>query len=168
MNRFILAAIVMAGLVNPALAADLSITDAFSRATPGNGPGVAYLTIHGGATPDRLVGASSQVAAKVELHTMSMKGDVMQMREVDAVEIPANAPIKFAPGGLHIMLMGLKAPLKTGETIPLTLTFEHAGTRTVDVPVGSLGATGPMAPMQGMSMKGMPGMQGQAMEPHAK
>ncbi len=160
MHRLILTAALMAALATPVFSADLSISDAFSRATPGNGPGVAYLIIHGGSAPDRLVGASSPLAAKVELHTMSMKGDVMQMREVDAVEIPANAPIKFAPGGLHIMLTGLKARLKPGEMVPLTLTFEHAGTRTINVPVGSIGATGPMAPM--------PGMAGMTMEPHAK
>jgi copper(I)-binding protein len=162
MKRSTLAAMLAVCLATPALAADLSVSDAFSRATPGNGPGVAYLTIHGGNAPDRLVGASSPRAAKVEMHTMSMQGDVMQMREVDAVEIPANAPIRFAPGGLHLMLTGLKAPLKPGETVPLTLTFEHAGTRTLNVPVGAIGATGPMAPMP------MPGMAGPAPEPRAK
>jgi copper(I)-binding protein len=160
MKRSTLAAMLAVCLATPALAADLSVSDAFSRATPGNGPGVAYLTIHGGNAPDRLVGASSPRAAKVEMHTMSMQGDVMRMREVDAIEIPANAPIRFAPGGLHLMLMGLKAPLKTGDKVPLTLTFQQAGTRTIDVPVGALGATGPMAPMP---MPGAPGP-----EPHAK
>lgn len=153
-------------------AGELSVSDAFSRATPGAGPGVAYFTIHGGDVGDRLVGVTSPRSAKVELHTMSMDGDVMRMREVDAIEVPAGAEVKLAPGGLHLMLTGLAAPLKTGESVALTLRFEHAGDRTIEVPVGALGAAGPMAPMP---TAGMPGpapehdkMEPGSMEGHAR
>lgn len=135
-------------------AAELTVTNAFSRATPGAGPGVAYLTIHGGDVADRLVGVSSPRSSKVELHTMSMDGDVMQMREVDAIDVPAQGEVKLMPGGMHLMLLGLTAPLKAGEKVSLTLHFERAGNRTVEVPVGAIGASGPMAPP---AMPGMPG-----------
>ena len=155
MNKSLLA-VLLAAIPGLAAAAELSVTDAFSRATPGLGPGVAYLTIHGGDTADRLVSASSPRSAKVELHTMSMEGDVMRMRDIDSVDVPAGGEVKLAPGGLHLMLMGLATPLKTGEAVPLTLHFEHAGDRTIEVPVGAIGAAGPMAPMP------MPGMEGAA------
>jgi len=124
-------------------AAELSIEGAFSRATPGTGPGVAYLTIHGGDIPDRLLSVTSTRAPKVEMHTMSMQGEVMRMREVDAIDIPANATVKLAPGGMHLMLVGQASPLKAGESVLLTLTFAHAGARSVNVPVGGLAANGP-------------------------
>ena len=143
----VLFAALLAFTSSAAGAAELSVTDAFSRATPGAGPGVAYLTIHGGDTPDRLVSASTPRSAKVELHTMTMDGDVMRMREVDALDVPAGGEVKLAPGGMHLMLMGLAAPLKAGDTVPLTLHFDHAGDRVVEVPVGAIGATGPMAAM---------------------
>jgi copper(I)-binding protein len=141
-------------LPGAAHAADLAVTDAFSRATPGAGPGAAYLTIHGGDTSDRLLGVSSTAAQAVEMHTMSMQGDVMRMREVHAIEIPAHATVKLAPGADHLMLVGLQAPLKAGDSVNLTLRFEHAGERTVAVPVGAVGANGPLAPMP---MSGAPG-----------
>lgn len=132
-------------LANPlaARAADLTIDNAFSRASPASSPGVAYLTIHGGSTPDRLLSITSPRAPKVEMHTMTMQGEVMRMRETETLDIPANAIVKLAPGGLHLMLVGLASPLKPGETLPLTLTFEKAGPKTIAVPVGAPGATGP-------------------------
>lgn len=132
----------------PAWAADLVVADAFSRATPGGGPGVAYLTIRGGDAADRLVSVSSPRAAKVGLHTMLMQGDVMRMREVDAIEVPAGGTVTLAPNApLHLMLEGLTAPLKAGERVPLVLHFEKAGDRMAEAVVGSPGqATMPHAP----------------------
>ena len=126
-----------------AQAADLSVADAFSRATAGAGPGAAYLTIHGGDAPDRLLSVRSPRAASVGLHTMTMDGAVMRMRQLDGIDVPAGATIRLAPGSLHLMLQGLKAPLKPGETVPLTLTFQKAGERQVEAPVGPIGATMP-------------------------
>ena len=148
--------VLVSALLLPAAAraADLTVTDAFSRATPGTGPAAAYFTIHGGDAADRLIGVSSTLVPKVEIHTMTMQGDVMRMREVDAIDVPAHATVKLAPGGEHLMLMGLPAPLKAGDSVPLTLRFEHAGEQTVTVPVGALGASGPLAPMP---MSGAPG-----------
>jgi copper(I)-binding protein len=146
MTRAILAFLLLAPIA--AHAADLTVSDAFTRATPGTGPGAAYLTIHGGDAADRLLSAASPRAASVELHTMTMDGAVMRMRQIDALDVPAGAAVTLAPGGLHLMLQGLKAPLKQGETVSLILTFEKAGQRRIDAPVGPIGAT--MAPMPGM------------------
>ena len=152
MNRILLATIILPALTAAAHAADLSVTGAFARATPGNGPGGAYLTIHGGETPDRLLSATSPKAAKVELHTMTMQGNVMRMREVDAIDVPAHEAVTLAPNKpFHLMLQGLKAPLKQGQTLPITLHFEHAGDRTVTASVEGVGATTPGA-MGGMKM----------------
>lgn len=125
----------------------LEVTNAWARATPGKSDvGAAYATIQS-PTADRLVAASSPVAKKVDLHTMTMSGTVMQMRPVAAIDIPAGQPVTLAPDGLHIMLEGLKKPLRAGQSFPLTLSFEKAGKQTVNVAVQKVGA---MAPMPGM------------------
>jgi len=152
MKTLLFAAMLAVPLV--AQAADLSVSDAFSRASPGSSPGVAYLTIHGGDQADRLLSVSSPRAPKVEMHTMSMQGTVMRMREIEAIDVPAQGTVILAPGGLHLMLVGLASPLKTGETLPLTLKFEKAGEKTIAVPVGSMGAAGPMPSMPGMGAHG--------------
>ena len=85
---------------------------------------------------DRLVSASSPVAARVGLHTMNMDGNVMRMREVQAIELPARSETKMGhaqTSGYHLMLEGLKAPLKDGDRFDLTLRFEEAGERTVQI-----------------------------------
>ena len=94
----------------------------------------AYLTItsvQGG----KLVQASSPVAASAEVHEMKMDGDMMRMRGVDALPLPAGKPVEFKPNGYHLMLTGLKAPLKAGDVVPIKLVVEDAkGKRqTVDV-----------------------------------
>jgi len=116
---------------------NLSVTDAWARSTvTGQKAGAGYLKIvNRGGAPDRLVAARTPAAQMVELHTMSMDGDVMRMRQVDGVELPAGKSVEFRPGGLHLMLMGLKAPLAVGETVPLTLKFEKAGEVTVSARV---------------------------------
>lgn len=102
--------------------------------------GAAYMTIStSGGTPDQLIGASSPVAGKVELHTNVVEGDVMRMRPVKAIEINVGEPAVLKPGGLHVMLIGLKAPLKPGERFPLTLTFAKAGSVEVQVDVAAGG-----------------------------
>jgi hypothetical protein len=105
--------------------------------------GGAYMTIStSGEAADRLIQAASPVAATVELHTHILDGDVMRMRPVTAIEVNVGEPATLRPGGLHVMLIGLKAPLKAGERFPLTLTFANAGTVTVDVMVEPAGAAG--------------------------
>lgn len=96
----------------------------------------AYLTlVNSSDTADALIGAASDVAETVELHTMEMKDNVMQMRPVPRIDIPSKGEVSLAPGGFHIMLLGLKRDLKDGETVKLTLTLEKAGKIEVSAPV---------------------------------
>jgi len=95
-----------------------------------------------------LVAASSPIAKKAEMHTMSMEGMVMKMRPVAGIDLPAGQAVTLQPGGLHIMLVDLAKPLKAGQTFPLTLTFEKAGSKTVNVAVEKIGAMGPAAAPQ--------------------
>jgi copper(I)-binding protein len=121
----------------------LEVSNAWARATPPKAEtGIAYLTIRS-PTPDRLVSVSSPVAKKVELNTMEMSGMVMKMRPVASLDIPAGQPVTLKPGGEHIMLTGLSGPLREGQSFPLTLTFEKAGTREVTVAVEKPGAARP-------------------------
>ena len=94
----------------------------------------AYLTITS-AKGGKLVAASSPAAAAVDVHEMKMEGALMKMRAVDAVPLPAGQPVEFKPNGLHVMLTGLKAPVKAGDVVPIELVVEDAkGKReTVDV-----------------------------------
>jgi len=136
-----------AGLViaSTALAqpAQLEVNNAWARATAGKADtGVAYVAIQS-PTADRLMSLSTPAAKKAELHTMSMQGTVMKMRPLSGLDIPAGQPVMLKPGGDHIMLMGLNKVLRPGETFPLTLDFEKAGSRTVTVTVEKAGATGP-------------------------
>jgi copper(I)-binding protein len=88
----------------------------------------AYMILHNnGSTADRLVGVESDVAEAAELHISEMNGDVMTMRPIAFVEVPADGEAELKPGGMHIMLIGLKRDLKAGEKIALTLVFENAG-----------------------------------------
>lgn len=96
--------------------------------------GAAYMkVVNEGETPDLLISVSSPVAEHAKLHTHMVEGGIAKMRPVEAVEVNPGAPAILEPGGLHVMLMGLKAPLKDGDMFPLTLTFERAGTVTVEV-----------------------------------
>ena len=105
---------------------------------PGAPHGAAYLATleNGGSAADRLVRASSPAAARVEIHTMSMDGGVMRMREIEAIPVAPKETVTMRPGqGYHLMLMQLKAPLKVGDTFPLTLEFEKGGKVEVRVDV---------------------------------
>lgn len=79
----------------------------------------------------KLVAAESSVAGVVEIHEMAMDGDVMRMRAIAALPLPAGRPVELKPGGYHVMLMDLKRPLSAGETVPLTLVFEGANGQRV-------------------------------------
>jgi len=123
----------------------IEVSNAWARATPANAEtGIAFLTIRS-PTPDRLLSASSPVAKKAELHTVEVAaghGLVMKMRPLASLDIPAGQPVTLKPNGEHIMLMGLSGPLREGQSFPLTLTFEKAGTREVIIAVGKRGAVG--------------------------
>jgi periplasmic copper chaperone A len=125
---------------------NLSIDHPWTRETPG-GAKVAggYLTItNTGKTADRLVSASTQFAGRVEIHEMAMDGAVMRMREVaGGLEIQPGKTVALKPGGLHLMFMDLKTPLKKGQKAPVTLVFQRAGKVNVSFQVEELGATKP-------------------------
>lgn len=110
-------------------AGDLRLNHPWARVTvPGQKAGGAFLAIrNAGNAADRLVGASSPAAERVEVHTMSMQGDVMRMRQIEALDLPPGQTVQLQPGHLHLMLMNLKAPLKQGDKVPVTLRFEKAG-----------------------------------------
>ncbi|BBH10976.1 copper chaperone PCu(A)C [Chromobacterium haemolyticum] len=117
---------------------DIKIGHPWSRAMPESSPtGGVYLSLNNqGKTADKLLSASTPRAAKAELHTHINDKGVMRMREVaGGVEVAAGQQVKFAPGSYHVMLMGLKQPLRAGDHFPLTLRFEKAGSVTVDVAV---------------------------------
>jgi len=115
----------------------ITIDHPWARPTPpGVVTGAGYVTIKNSENePDRLTSASSRVSERVEFHTHLMDGDVMRMREMEAVDLPAAGSVEFAPGGMHLMLIGLESPLVEGNAFPLTLTFERSGQITVTVTV---------------------------------
>lgn len=118
---------------------------AWARATaPGQESGGVFLTLENrGAAADRVTAGTTPVAESVEFHTMTMHDTIMRMQQRKAVDLPAGGTIKLEPGGTHIMLVGLKAPLRVGETFPLTLDFAGAGRKQVQVEVLPIGAMGP-------------------------
>ena len=116
--------------LSPATASDLMFGSLQFRATVGSMPSsAAYLSItNHGAMDDRLLAVESSLARKTELHTMEVTNGVMKMRQIDGgIAIPAGKTIELAPGGFHVMLIGLKAPLNGGENYQMTLVFEKAG-----------------------------------------
>ena len=120
------------------LAGDLVVTHPWARATAAASvPGVGYLVIENtGAEDDRLLGAGSPAAARVELHRTVIEDGIARMRPApDGVALPAGAIVELAPGGYHFMLMGLAAPLAAGTRVPLTLRFERAGEVAVELAV---------------------------------
>lgn len=131
---------------------DPQITAAWARATPGAAQtAAAYVTVVS-AAGDRLTAASTPAAQKAELHTMTMDGNVMKMRQVDGIDLPPGRTVTLKPGGYHIMLTGLAQPLTEGQTFPLTLTFAKAGSQQVTVTVQKVGSMGPGDGMPGMDM----------------
>jgi copper(I)-binding protein len=119
---------------------DLTIDHPFAAPSlAGTKNGAAYLKVleNGGTSAERLLGATTPVADHVEIHTMAVdaKG-VMRMREIDGIALAPNARVEMKPGtGMHLMLVGLKAPLKAGTSFPMTLRFERAGHVDVNVVV---------------------------------
>lgn len=129
----------LALLVAPVLAASstVEVSQAWSRPAPqgGNGAGYAVITNHG-TVADTLVAASSPVAARIEIHeSMVMGGQAMMHPRPGGLPVPAGATVALKPGGWHMMLMGLKQPLKAGDHYPATLTFKKAGKVTVQFSV---------------------------------
>lgn len=149
MRTALLAALLLAA---PAFAQAQGVTvdHPWARATtPSAKAGGLFLTLKGGAEPDRLLGASTPVAEVSELHRTVQENGVMKMLPVDALPVEAGKPVELKPGGLHIMLMGLKRQLKQGETFPVTLRFEKSPPVTATVTIAGPGAAGPAMDMHG-------------------
>jgi copper(I)-binding protein len=127
-----------------------SITIEHPWARPADaGNSAAYFGIANAGAADRLIGVSSEVAGSVEMHSTTIDAQgVGRMVPVQAVDVPAGAAATFAPGGLHVMLVGLKHPLKAGDEFPLTLTFEQAGAVTVEVAIEKTASHGGGEDMQ--------------------
>jgi hypothetical protein len=128
---------------------DLIVSDPWARASAGKARnGAAYITVtNTGGNADRLIKVATKAAAKTELHTVTMKDGIMMMHQIKGIEIASGEPAVLKPGGMHIMMMGLKEPLKENTTFQLTLTFETAGTLDIQVSVKSAGAMGSMGSM---------------------
>jgi len=119
----------------PALAAGLSVTNAWSRSTPPVAKvGVVYFTLKNDTgKSDRLLKLSTSVAEKVEVHRTEVLDGIARMREVAVLHLDAGQTLEFKPGGMHVMLMGLRKPLVAGTAYELDLLFEVAGARKVKV-----------------------------------
>lgn len=123
-------------LSGTALAADVTVEGAYARATaPGQPNSAVFMQLNNQGEATSLVNASSNAAKVVELHTHIHDQGVMRMRKIDAIELPADNQVELAPGGLHIMLIGLEAPLQEGSQIEMTLEFADGTSEQLEVPV---------------------------------
>ncbi len=159
LTAFIAAA---AALASPAAAAgeydlgSILISQPWSRATPkGAASGAGYMTItNKGDAPERVSCVSDDASGQCQIHSMSMEGGVMKMRPVEGgLEIKPGESVALKPGGNHMMFLALKHPLEQGQTVKVTLKFEHAGTIEVDYPVLAMGAPAPGASAGGSMMQ---------------
>jgi len=134
----------------------ITVESGWARPTPpGLSVGGGYLVIHNvGTVPDRLLEVSSAAAEQVEVHESRVEAGIARMRPVGTVAIEAGATLTFAPGGLHLMLIGLKAPLQTGTTLPLVLRFDRAGRIAATLHVGSAPSTPTSAPAPAPAVAG--------------
>ena len=162
-------------LALPARAGDydlgsIHISQPWSQATPkGAATGVGYVTLtNKGTVPDKVSCVSDDASAQCEIHSMAMDGGVMKMRPIEGgLEIRPGESVTLKPGGNHMMFVSLKHPLEQGQTVKVTLKFEHAGTIDVDYPVLAMGARPPGASAGGSMMQGSGGamhMQGGSMQ----
>jgi len=121
----------------------VEISDPWIRATaPGQKTAAGYMTVRNtSAQPERLVGGSSEAAAKVGTHVSTKDGEIIRMREVKGYEIPAKGTFELKPNGAHLMLVDLKKPLKEGEKVPVLLKFDKSGEVKVDFEVRPLAAS---------------------------
>ena len=149
MKRNILALLVVAlGLsfsvqAQEAKVGSIKVEQAYTRSTvPGQMAAGGFMKIENKGTADQLVSASSPVAGEVQLHEMAMEGNVMKMRQVKDIAVPAGGSVELKPGGLHLMFMNIKAPLTAGESVPVKLKFAKAGEVEVKMPVNSMGQSG--------------------------
>ena len=135
--------------------AQVTVTDPWVRATVAEQKATGAFMRISSAKPARVVEASSAVAGVVEIHEMSMDNNVMRMRAVKGLDLPAGKPVELKPGGYHVMLMDLKAPLKAGETVPITLVVEGADKQRESVQLNATVRALTARPAQDDPHKGM-------------
>lgn len=137
--RLLIAAFV---LFSPAAFAQIQVESGYAHETPPAAQVAGgYVVIrNAGIAPDRLVGAFSPASARVEMHIMSMDSGVMKMRQVDRLALPAKGVLELKPGTAHLMLVDINRPFRTGDVIPVTLRFERAGERKVELHVRPMSA----------------------------
>ena len=135
-----LPALLLLAIAAPAWA-QVEIDNPWSRATaPGAKVAAGYMVVRNKAqAPDRLLGASSPAARKIETHVTLREGDIMRMREVPGYEIPAGGALELKPGGPHLMFVDVSQPFREGDRIPVVLRFERAGEKKVEFRVGRIG-----------------------------
>lgn len=136
-------ALMLATAPAPAAAADISVHDAWARATarPGGSAAVYMRILNGGVLADRLIGAHAAIAERAALHTHITKGEgAMRMIALEAIDLPPGGGVLLRPGNRHVMLFGLHDALEAGDRFLLTLVFERAGSVAVEVLVRSIGA----------------------------
>ncbi len=146
----VLAATVQADAQSTTKVGQIEVANGWARASTGRA-GAAYFEIRNhGDLADRLVSARTDVSRKAQFHTGVMKDGIMRMERIDAIDVAAHASAVLEPGGRHVMLMGLRIPLKRGHSFALTLSFERSGIVTVDVAIMGPGARrGPQASAPG-------------------
>jgi hypothetical protein len=147
--RFVVAALLLAipllVLPHSHEKGDIQVRHPWSRATPpGAKVAAGYMELrNNGRQPDRLVSASTALAQRVEIHITQRDGEVMKMRQVKALEIPARERYELRPGGSHLMLVDIVRPLKQGERFAMRLVFERAGELEIELEVQELGSRRP-------------------------
>jgi copper(I)-binding protein len=155
MQHVLLAAALLSAAPADTQPQPIEVQNAWARATAAGAKAAGiFVTITDTSAADRLLGASTPVAAMAEVHETINDNGVMRMRPIPALPLQPGQPVVLKPGGYHIMLMGLRQQLKDGETFPVTLNFEKAGSITTTVHVAKAGAMGPemsMAPDTKMS-----------------
>lgn len=134
LKPLLLAAVLLSPLAN---AADIMLHSPYARATPPNAATSAvFVDIMNNSDKDRaIVSATTPAAGKVELHDVIMQGEVMKMRQIDQIDLPAQSHISLKPGSLHIMLFELTKPLVEGEAIEVEVTFANGETQTFQAPI---------------------------------
>ena len=135
-RRFLLPALLLLAACGQSGEPDIQLGNAWGRPTRGDAPGAVYVAINNkGTADDRLVGAFTDHAAMAMVHQSELVDGVAQMRMAGEINIPAGKRIEMVPGGTHIMLEGLRAPLRTGDSFELVLKFRESGDRKVNVDV---------------------------------
>lgn len=150
---FLLALVVSASALADA-AATVTVDKPFARkAMKAQRNSAAFMTLHNSGPAVAIVAAESPVADIVELHTHVHDNGVMRMRKIDKIDLPAGASVTLQPGGLHVMLLGLKKDLNEGDAVSVTLVFDDGSRKTIEAPVRMV--MRPKMKMKGMDHSGM-------------